>query len=379
MDAFNNTTDFMREHSQVECLPTETLDLTVGSDADTFIELHAYTRSDAVIHIVLMPFILTVGLFGNLTILVAVAKIQWMRTITNFYLVNLAMADITFLVVAIGEKLHQYSSTPFIYDDYPKGATGCILIPFIKDFCFFSSIFLVTCISMERFNAACRPLKQRRDSGTKLRYRTAKLTIAAWVTSLAVSSLRISASYQFQIYCLIWPDSYEEYPEIIGECRPPKEWISYATKCVQIVIFVLAMGINFLFYGKITRAVNCSTARPNARSIPSGASVIEVRITRMVVATGVIFFLCLAPFELFSALLMILTPTNGNFVSAMQVFRMMMYLNSAINPLIYNVANPRYRKAFRLLFSCKGVETACMPGRCHQSVTTSEKKTSEKL
>ena len=378
MDDIGNTTVMIRAQSRVKCSPSETFDLTFETEADMFIEMYAYTWTDTLIHIGIMPFILSVGLLGNLAFLVVVAQIHWMRTITNLYLVNLALADIAFLVVSIGEKLHQYSSTPFIYDDFPKGPAGCILVPFIKDFCFFSSISLVTCISMERFNAACRPLKQRRDKGAKIRNRTAKLTICAWIISLVVASLRISASCEFRVYCLIWPDmdSYQDYPTIIGECRPPQEWISYFTKCIQLIPFILAMGINAVLYGKITRAVHCTTARPNARSVPSSTSVIEAKITRMVVATGVIFFLCLAPYEFFSALLMILT-LNGNLVSAMQVCRMMMYLNSAINPFIYNVANPRYRRAFCLTFTCKPGNSAWRHGGRRQSARSREKNMNE--
>ncbi|XP_038063063.1 thyrotropin-releasing hormone receptor-like [Patiria miniata] len=331
--------------------------LTNELDAEWFVGTFSYSWTDTVVHTIILPFILSAGLLGNFAFLFVVSRIEWMRTITNCYLVNLALADMTFLVVSIGEKLHQYTRTPFVYDDLPKGATGCVLVPFAKDFCFFSSILLVTCISVERFNAACRPLKQRRNKGAKLRARTAKLTAMAWVLSLAMASLRISASCcQYRVYCLIWPDTdaYLDYTREVGECRPAAEWVATVAKSIQLVLFTVAMGVNTALYVRITRAVQCTKARPNARHhIPcSGStSAIEAKITRMVVATGVIFFLCLAPYELFSALVMVLPTFDGNMVSAMQVCRMLMHLNSAINPFIYNVANPRYRKAFRLAFT----------------------------
>ncbi|XP_022099098.1 neuropeptides B/W receptor type 1-like [Acanthaster planci] len=360
MSELNDTLDaihFIDARTQSICLTMEvTYNLTNEVNAQWFLGTYAYSWSDTLVHTIILPFILSVGLLGNVAFLIVVLRIEWMRTITNCYLVNLAVADMTFLVVSIGEKLHQYTRTPFVYDDLPKGPTGCILVPFTKDLCFFSSLFLVTCISAERFNAACRPLKQRQSKGAKLRARTARLATGAWVLSLAMASLRVSASCcRYRVYCLLWPDNdaYLDYPGVVGECRPAAEWIAIVAKSIQLVLFVLAMAVNTAFYVKITRAVQCTSARPHARRVPStGSSSIEAKITRMVVATGVVFFLCLAPYELLSALVMILPTFDGNIVSAMQVCRMLVHLNSAINPFIYNVANPRYRRAFRVVFTC---------------------------
>ncbi|XP_030852858.1 thyrotropin-releasing hormone receptor-like [Strongylocentrotus purpuratus] len=97
------------------------------------------------------------------------------------------------------------------------------------------------------------------------------------------------------------------------------------------------------------------------------------RVSRMLIANGTMFFLCLAPFELTSLWAMV---TNDTFLETgrpwTQFCRVMMYLNSAVNPIIYNITNPRYRQAFMRAFSKKQDDDTSPRPRLPSSSATCE-------
>ena len=54
---------------------------------------------------IIYPFLMILGIITNGAFCIVLARVPRMRTITNTYLVNLAVADLTFLIVAVSEKL----------------------------------------------------------------------------------------------------------------------------------------------------------------------------------------------------------------------------------------------------------------------------------
>ena len=77
----------------------------------------------------------------------------------------------------------------------------------------------------------------------------------------------------------------------------------------------------------------------------------------MLVITGVVFFVCLAPFETISLLQMLsgylndFTFDNEKIHDFVQICRVLMYINAATNSIIYVMASSQYRLAFRKVFA----------------------------
>ena len=62
---------------------------------------------------VLFPIIFTFGIIGNVAFLTVVALVKEMRTLTNFYLANLAVADLLYTILQL---LAPYTITYAISD-----------------------------------------------------------------------------------------------------------------------------------------------------------------------------------------------------------------------------------------------------------------------
>ena len=94
--------------------------------------------------------------------------------------------------------------------------------------------------------------------------------------------------------------------------------------------------------------------------IAPSASVIKTRndIAKMLVVNGTVFFLLSFPVLLPGTTDSVQRISGNVWLSYHQlnqmlwVGRCLLYLNSSINPIIFNIKSPRYRAAFRQAFGC---------------------------
>ena len=99
-----------------------------------------------------------VGLVGNFSFIYAVAKVQKLRINVNFYLINLAVADVIFLsftaVYYIAMLLHSSVKENMPFD----GPASCFLMFGPALLCYYASLGIIFLLSIERFLAICFPL-----------------------------------------------------------------------------------------------------------------------------------------------------------------------------------------------------------------------------
>lgn len=333
-------------------------------------QAYFYDGGEALLITMVMPFILVLGLCCNIAFLFVVYRVPWMRTIPNTYLFNLAIADTLFLIVAVGEKLFRFGSSPYHDDWAPVGTMGCVLVPAIMSCCYYTSITLVSLVSLERFDAICRPLKHRQFSSKN---RVLKLVAGAWTGSLILASLQIPDYSILKLYCALPPNNTGELtvmkkhlPIIIGQCKPVAAWLDPFVNSIQTIPFIIAMFGNAFLYCRIVLAVKRSTREAQQNGLSGQNLRNRNRVTRMLITNGVLFFLCLSPFELTSflfvvwelatgSLAMLITPSMMVWI---QIARILMYFNSAVNPIVYNITNPRYRTASKQAFCLKHAHTS---------------------
>ena len=77
------------------------------------------------------------------------------------------------------------------------------------------------------------------------------------------------------------------------------------------------------------------------------------QVVRMLIVTITVYIICITPFRLLNLfdIYMYYLPPNITWV-LVNTARIMMYTNSAVNPIIYNIMSDRYRHAFRETFLC---------------------------
>ncbi|CAL4062234.1 unnamed protein product, partial [Meganyctiphanes norvegica] len=117
------------------------------------------------------------------------------------------------------------------------------------------------------------------------------------------------------------------------------------------LFFGTPLAFLLLLYGLIARRLLDHRAR-NRRRVDSPAWKQRKQVVKMLATVVLVFFVCLLPFRLL-ALWLILSPKEyaenlgiQTYFNILYTCRALSYLNSAINPIIYNAMSSKFRRAF---------------------------------
>lgn len=338
-----------------ECTVNTSYNMTI-IDAEVYI----YPGGQLFLVTILLPVVFVIGIISNAAFIYVALRIKHMRTVTNKYLVNLAVSDIIFLTAAIGDKLWKFNNSPLMGDDAPLGSFGCVWVYFLSDMAYFASLIFVTIVSLDRYFAVCRP----QDRKNVIKGRSTEITVASWILSFIIAGALIPSNSNFTMYCMLWPDiePFVNWPNAVGFCLPEHAWVGDFATGVQTLPFFFTLVLNSYLYIAIVRGLDQCIKRMSQHGVAkSKDSGMRRQIARMLVVNGVTFFCLLAPFELGSLFQLIASLrgqedyafliTNNTVRSyLMLTARTLSYINSAINPLIYTAMCRRYLEAFKQAF-----------------------------
>ncbi|XP_022107391.1 neuromedin-U receptor 2-like [Acanthaster planci] len=334
------------------CTDNNTRHISSAEEADSYYLL--FSNFEEMTIAIVQPVILAFGLIGNIGFLLTVARVPSMRTATNFYLSNLAVADMMFLLITIGSRIRAYVMYGLPNDMPLMGRVGCVLQMFWKYTFNFAGLILITFISFERHMAVCHPLRHRVK---RSRSRSVKLTVACWIVAMLLALLVIPSKLNFKQYCFSWntedPRLHEKFPGIIGQCQGVEGlWPIQMFYVTQTVPFFFALFGNAYFYTRILLKLHQRDRHVRQRTIRT-----RNQVAVMLVANGTVFFLTTNSFEVTSVILFVqsflteylIKPEHSN--TLFEINRILVYTNSAVNPLVYTLTNTSYRRAFRRAFA----------------------------
>ncbi|XP_052787266.1 cholecystokinin receptor-like [Mya arenaria] len=118
-------------------------------DSDLYLDL----RPLNIVLIVLYGIIFLSGLFGNIIVIISIIRFKSLRTLTNYFLLNLTIGDILVIIVCIPLTL---GST--IYKKWVYGEMLCKLFPFLQGSAVSVSVLSLLSITGSRCVAIYRPL-----------------------------------------------------------------------------------------------------------------------------------------------------------------------------------------------------------------------------
>ena len=308
------------------------------------IKNEAYTTAELIF---IQGFIPTISLFGILTnsaFLFVLYRMHDMRTITNFYLGNLAVADSMLLLI----RGLYYPWMPLYSPQAKLDFTVTVFanrylcgLPFLfLNFFQFVSVNFIVSVAFERYNSICRPFTHRRKSS---RNRTVILTVFAWIIPLVIVLSFIGSS---KVQCVESNDlSFRLWKCLWGKLE------TIVVLIVSVVQFCVALFGNCLMYIAIVRKLhkrNCSSKKKiqNRRN----------HVAKMLMTNACVFFICLLPMQIHDIYLLVdkfgdLPVSKVMFNLSKVIAIVFSLINSAINSLIYTATNPQYRIASRTAFT----------------------------
>ncbi|XP_048188560.1 somatostatin receptor type 5 [Perognathus longimembris pacificus] len=279
----------------------------------------------AVLVPVLYLLVCAVGLSGNTLVIYVVLRHAKMKTVTNVYILNLAVADVLLMMGL------PFLATQNAVSYWPFGPFLCRLVMTLDGINQFTSIFCLTIMSIDRYLAVVHPLRSARWR----RPRVAKLASAAvWAFSLLMAlPLLVFADVQegWGTCNLSWPEpvglwgaAFITYTSVLGFFGP----LLVICLCyLLIVVKVKAAGMR----------VGCSRRRRSER-----------RVTRMVLVVVVVFVGCWLPFFIVNIVNLAFTLPEEPASAGLYFFVVVLsYANSCANPLLYGFLSDNFRQNFR--------------------------------
>ncbi|XP_013791770.2 adenosine receptor A2a-like [Limulus polyphemus] len=272
---------------------------------------------------------LTLALFavlGNTLVLVAVYRFPWLRTITNMFVVSLAVAD---LLVGLNVPFYVlfYFDLPLVCSKY-----SCLLRYWFVIYASGCSMLCLMGVAVDRYVAILHPLSYHRI----MRYRCVSGYIAVvWVYMGVISSLPlvgIGETFDSAKECDLYYLHSSTYALIV---------VAFHVLLTLIITTVLHC-IVFCEAWKQSRAVAALKVNSRVRQ--------EARMTwTMVLVLGV----CLLGFlpYLIVISLRYLDETYQELFGFLKRFIVCLYFGkSAVNPVIYGWKNRDFRIAFKKMF-----------------------------
>ncbi|KAH7981367.1 hypothetical protein HPB49_023391 [Dermacentor silvarum] len=209
--------------------------------------------------IVLLSFcyglISLVAVAGNSMVLWIVATSRRMHTVTNFFIANLAVADIIIGLFSIPFQFQAALLQRWVLPEFM-----CAFCPFVQVLSVNVSIFTLTAIALDRYRAVTAPLRARCCS----KFNAKVLIGVVWAVSTAAA-----LPYALALRVILVYDSVSgevSRPFCINVVLPPFAWKVYNHVLVGLQYF-LPLCVICYTYGRIGGAVRNSRTPGNAETV----------------------------------------------------------------------------------------------------------------
>ncbi|KAF6113348.1 C-X-C motif chemokine receptor 2 [Phyllostomus discolor] len=316
-DAYNytyNYTDLLPLPGTAPCRP-ESLDI----------------NKYAVVAIYALVFLLS--LLGNSLVMLVVLYNRISRSVTDIYLLNLALADLLFALTL--PFWAAYKTTGWIF-----GTTMCRVVSLLKEVNFYSGILLLACISVDRYLAivhATRTLTQKR-------HWVKFICLGIWTLSL-ILSLPIFV-FRKTVYP---PDSGPVCYEDMG--ANTTKWRMVMRILPQTFGFLLPLLVMLFCYGFTLSTLFQAHMGQKHRAM------------RVIFAVVLVFLLCWLPYNLVLVTdtlmrLRVIEETcqrRNDIGRALDATEILGFLHSCLNPLIYAFIGQKFRHGLLRIMATHGL------------------------
>ena len=306
--------------------------------------MHNYLPTTILIGLYCVTFLL--GLMGNLLVIIVFARNRKMRTVTNSFLVNLAVCDLMVVCVCM-----PFSVAVEIYSSWIYGNILCKLVNFAQGMSVSTSIMTLTVISAERFYAIRRPLRAR---AFMCRRRIQTIICAIWLLSAftVVPSLFVRHLQEEEIMPgFTLRTCVEEWQTLILKhtYNFALLFILYLSPVLFICVGYMQIAMNLWRTDSSLHACASAAESQNARANLSGRR----RVAKMLFVMAILFAVSWLPVHVMGIVLDFLKDDQfvGNGRMLRVVFSYTLWLahvNSSINPVCYVFMSSSFKTTLRM-------------------------------
>uniref|UniRef100_A0A3B3D6H1 Trace amine-associated receptor 13c-like n=1 Tax=Oryzias melastigma TaxID=30732 RepID=A0A3B3D6H1_ORYME len=291
--------------------------------------------TSAVLLNILLSFISVMTVSLNLLVIISVSHFRQLHTPTNILLLSLAVSDFLVGLLLMPGEILRNTACWFL------GDAICALYSYLVCQIVSASIGNIILISADRYEAICHPLH--------------------YSTRITVGRIKFSACLCWlgaALYSIIYVKDELIEPGRTNSCTGECTFaISYITGIVDLVLnFVFTVTVIVVLYMRVfvvavsqARAMHFHvTAASMQHSANSKAKRSELKAAKTLGVLVFVYLLCFCPYYGYSLVEVNVTSTT---YASFLIF--IFYLNSCLNPIIYALFYPWFRKAIKLIVTLR--------------------------
>lgn len=315
-----------------------------------------------IVFMILYAVVAIVGLLGNSLVIYVVLRFSNMQTVTNMYILNLAIADECFLI-----------GIPFIIatmnlSQWPFGMVMCKAFMVSTSITQFTSSIFLLVMSTDRYIAICHHI-----SSPKYRTPTVSRIVAAvaWITSalimLPIMMYATTVEHRPGVYTchILWP-------------------VDGQTGAILFILYSFTLGFAIplcfimTFYCLVIRKLRSLSKKTN-KSHSKRRS--HRKVTKLVLTVITVYVLCWLPYWT-CQMALITNPEACNTRLGITIFLFvgcLGYSNSAINPILYAYLSDNFKKSFLKACVCAGTREVNAQLKVENSVLPRKSRNGKRL
>ena len=278
--------------------------------------------------LILHAIIFVISTIGNGLVCFVVIRKKSMKSVVNYLILNLAIADLIFTCICIPFDI------PVQQMDYvwPYGALMCKVIYPLQTQTLFASVYTLTALSLTRYWAVVHPLKKQLTTE-----RIKWVIIFIWVASFLPVSPYM-AMLRLDKATLTCHENWKD-----------KTSRKVYTLCLFFLQYVMPLAVISCGHIAITLDLKKRAVR-KPKNIMRSIHIMETRkVSRLLITVTLLFAVCVLPNNILW-LWLDFGEADKRFVYFWEFLsfgNIIVFSNSALNPVCYAMMNDAYRKEIR--------------------------------
>ncbi|XP_056300910.1 galanin receptor type 1-like [Pseudoliparis swirei] len=289
--------------------------------------------TDNFITLLVFGLIFSLGVLGNSMVIIVLARSKpgKPRSTTNIFILNLSIADLSYLLFCI-----PFQSTVYMLPTWVLGAFICKFIHYFFTVSMLVSIFTLSAMSVDRYIAI---VHSRKSSSIRVAKHALIGVVVIWILALAMAApvmyyQNIFHGGENHTYC--W------------EVWPPNQKKIYVV-CTFVFGYVLPLLLISFCYAKVLNHLHKKLRNMSKKSEAS-----KKKTAQTVLVVVVVFCLSWLPHHVVHLWVEFGTfPLNQASFVLRVAAHSLAYSNSSVNPVIYAFLSENFRKAYKQVFKCQ--------------------------
>ncbi|XP_051268493.1 neuropeptide FF receptor 2-like [Dicentrarchus labrax] len=329
----------------------------------TYVDFYLHKPSVAAVFTVSYLLIFVVCMVGNGVVCFIVLRSKNMRTVTNLFILNLAISDLLVGIFCMPTTL-----VDNIITGWPFGSVVCKLSGMVQGISVSASVFTLVAIAVDRFRCIVYPFKQ------KLTIATSKLIIVIiWVLAVSImcpSGVMLQVTKEQRVRIVLGHNNDTRPFYWCRENWPNQEMRKIYTTVLFANIYLAPLSLIVIMYARIGFTLSKTTIPPmrgsgigsgqgigNNKSSMEGRHTISKKKTRvimMLLVVALLFILSWLPLWTLMMLSDYASLTEHQYrvinIYVYPLAHWLAFFNSSVNPIIYGFFNENFRRGFQAAF-----------------------------